>query len=486
MNGVKLLKRTEVEEAVYPFMGPARKITDIERARLAVEKLYQDKGYQTVSVQVPQQQLRGGIVIINVVEMPVERVEVRGAKYFSPEELKSELPSTQPGKVLNFNDLTKEMGVASRNSDRQITPSLEAGSTPGSVKVVLAVDDKPPLHGSLELNNRYSAETTALRLNGSVTATNLWQAGHMANLAFQVSPENINQVKVFSGYYFVALHSPDWLSLTLEGSKQDSNVSTLGAMDVAGRGETVGFRATASLPVVGDYFQTLNLGVSLKHFNQALKVSSTSSNTPVTYMPVCLAYDGSIMGKTSETNVNVSLNMGLRGIGSDESEFSDNRYGARGDFFYIRGDVSHERDLFWQLRGMAKLYYQVSDQPLISNEQYSAGGMDTVRGYLEAEALGDNAIGGTLELRSPQLAGLVGAFVKEWRVYSFVDAAHLGLVDALAEQKAGYNLWSVGIGTNFQLFTHFNGVLNLALPLADQTNTDAGQLRLTFRAWAEY
>ena len=35
-----------------------------------------------------------------------------------------------------------------------------------------------------------------------------------------------------------------------------------------------------------------------------------------------------------------------------------------------------------------KLDGQIADQPLISHEQYIAGGMTNVRGYKEAEALG--------------------------------------------------------------------------------------------------
>jgi hemolysin activation/secretion protein len=487
VSGVKLLGREEIEKAVYPFMGPERRMTDIEKARAAIEKAYQDKGYQTVAVQVPPQQIRGGIVKMRVVEMPVERVEVRGAKYFSPAQLKKELPSAQPGKVINFNELSKEIGVAGRSADRQITPSLEAGTTPGTVKVVLAVDDKLPIHGSLELNNRYSADTTALRLNGSVTATNLWQAGHMANLSFQLSPEDTSQVKVFSGYYFFAAKNPDWLSLTLEGSKQDSNVSTLGGLAVAGRGETLGLRATASLPGMGSYFHTLNASLSYKHFNQLLAAGSSDADTTmVTYYPLSVAYAGTYLGKNSETNLNTSATMGLRGLGSDESEFSYNRYGSRGDFFYVRADASHSREILWQFKATGRVYGQISDQPLISNEQYSAGGMDTVRGYLEAECLGDNAIGASFELRSPQLSGYAWSFVKDWTAYCFVDAAHLGLVDPLAQQDDSFNIWSLGIGTDFKLFSYFNGVLNLAVPMDDSTNSKAYEPRLTFRAWSEF
>src|SRR5215831_19580438 len=52
VRGAHHLARNVVEETVYPFLGPGRTTNDIEQARAALEKAYQDKGYQTVSVQI--------------------------------------------------------------------------------------------------------------------------------------------------------------------------------------------------------------------------------------------------------------------------------------------------------------------------------------------------------------------------------------------------------------------------------------------------
>jgi hemolysin activation/secretion protein len=49
VRGAKLLSATEVGEAVYPYLGPARTEAHIEQARAALEKAYHAKGYQTIS-----------------------------------------------------------------------------------------------------------------------------------------------------------------------------------------------------------------------------------------------------------------------------------------------------------------------------------------------------------------------------------------------------------------------------------------------------
>ena len=87
---------------------------------------------------------------------------------------------------------------------------------------------------------------------------------------------------------------------------------------------------------------------------------------------------------------------------------------------------------------------QVADQPLVSSEQFSIGGQDTVRGYLESEALGDYGIAGTLELRSPNIAPYLeqkldnplGQPVKfnafdEWRFFAFADVGRVRIHEPL-------------------------------------------------------
>jgi hemolysin activation/secretion protein len=85
--------------------------------------------------------------------------------------------------------------------------------------------------------------------------------------------------------------------------------------------------------------------------------------------------------------------------------------------------------------------------PLISNEQYSAGGATSVRGYLEAERLGDLGAALSLELYSPPLVS--GERVPDLRLFGFMDAASLRVEDPLPEQDASFRLGSAGAGLRF-------------------------------------
>ena len=288
VEGSHLLKQAEIGEAVYPFLGPGRTEQDVEQARAALEKVYKDKGYQTVSVQVPNPSGRGGIIMLQVTEATVGRLRVHGSRYFSLSEIKRRVPSLAEGQVPNFNDVTREMIALGQWPDRQIKSAAKPGAEPGTVDIDLNVKDSLPLHGSIELNNRYSPDTTQLRVNGSVSYNNLWQLGHTAGLSFQVSPENTNDVKVLSAYYQARLREVDWLSLMVLGTKQDSNVSTLGGSAVAGKGQILGARAIVSLPPGKDFFQSVSLGIDYKHFDQDVfvGVGTPAIKAPITYYPL--------------------------------------------------------------------------------------------------------------------------------------------------------------------------------------------------------
>jgi hemolysin activation/secretion protein len=487
VRGARKLPRSVIEETVYPFLGPGRTEQDVEGARAALEKAYQDKGYQTVSVQVPPQTPTHGVVVLQVSEQPIGRLRVRGSRYFSLNKIKEQAPSLAEGVVPKFSDVTNDIIALNQLPDRRITPGLHPGVEPGTFDVDLTVKDTLPLHGNLELNNRYSADTKPLRLNGTVSYNNLWQLGHSIGLSFQIAPENINQVKVFSGYYIARIPGVPWLTLSAIGVKQDSNVSTLGGVASAGRGEVASLRAIMTLPAGTDFYHTFTVGIDYKHFDQTASVDAGQLfTTPITYYPLSFDYSATWTKKGSVTDLDANVIANLRGLGSDDFEFDLNRFKARGSFFYLRGSIAHTHDLPHDLQLFGKVQGQIADQPLVSSEQFAGGGLATVRGYLEAETTGDNGVFGSIELRSPQLATWTKSEGNDWRAYVFADGGVLTLRDALPGQASSYTLASVGIGTRVRLLNHLNASLDAGVPLLDLIETDAFDTQVTVRLWTDF
>ncbi|MDP3850454.1 MAG: POTRA domain-containing protein [Luteolibacter sp.] len=487
VQGSTKLTKLEIEEAVYPFLGPGRTIADIEQARASLESAFRDKGYQTVSVVIPRQDPSRGLIRLEVIEGTIARVNVNGSHYFLPSRIKAQAPSLAPGSIPNFEKVKQEILALNRLPDRRVAPELKPGAEPGTFDVDLNVEDESPLHGSLELNNRYNPDTTPLRLNASISYGNLFQLGHTGSLSFQIAPENPDDARVWSGYYLARVS--DKTSLMLTATKQDSDVATLGGSASAGRGEIIGLRALYDLPYTPNFYQTFSFGIDYKNFDDNLTVGDASIPTPVTYYPLSANYSASITGKNSFTEFNTSVNLAFRGLGSADANFDRKRYQARGSYIYTRTDLAHTRDLKNGSQLYGKIQGQLSSQALINSEQFSGGGLGSARGYLESTTLGDDALFATAEFRSPSLIGTKdenGKQADEWRFHAFAEGGFTSIHDALPGQKSRENFFSAGAGTRFRLRDHYHGSLDLAVPFTSYTDTESGDIRITFRGWADF
>ena len=498
VEGADNLPQIEVEAAIYPFLGPQRSADDVEKARAAVEKAYHDKGLQTVSVAVPQQDAQRGFIVLRVAESRVGKLRVKGSRYFDTATIKSNAPSLGEGSLPNFKDVTKDIVSLNRWSDRRVTPALRAGVAPGTVDVDLNVEDTFPLHGSLELNNRQSPSTTALRSSITAHYDNLWQLGHSATVTFQEAPLNPKDAMVLSGSY-LARTDLDWLSVMVYGLKSDSSVATVGGSTVVGPGQVIGGRAVITLPTRGELFHTLSLGVDYKDFQQTLTLAQDSFSSPVRYVPLVASYGATWQGEGRLTQLNAAVTAGLRGIGSSPEEFDAKRFKATSNFIHLHADVAHTQELPEGFQLYGKLQAQITDQPLVSSEQLSLGGQDTIRGYLESEVLGDYGVAGTAELRTPNLAPYLEQKLQnpgstpikynafdELRFFTFADAGQVRLREPLTDQQNQFDLASYGVGMRMKTLRYLNSIVFVGVPLTSQQVTFANHPRISFRVWGEF
>lgn len=479
VRGNTLLQPDNIEDSVEPYLGPARSMDDVHAARDALQKLYQSKGYQSVVVEIPPQQVKNGVILLQVTENTIGRVRVEGAKYHSPQAIRDAVPSLTQGTVPNFNQVQQELTDLNRQPGRQVVPLLSPGSMPQTMDVTLKVNDSYPLHASVEVNNDHSAYTPDLRTITSVSYNNLWQLGHTISATYIVAPQDRHATEVYALSYLAPLNT-DW-SLLGSAYKSNSNANTLGGTTVLGKGNAVSLQATRQLPVLGgDYTQMVSFGFSRKHFDQNITLGGNTLLAPLTYYPLTAAYTGQRTTDKASTSFTFTGNFGVRGAGSGSQAFDNQRYNARADFADLRFDFNYVRSFAGDFAVATRASAQASDQPLISSEQFAAGGMSSVRGYLSAEETADNGAIASVELRTPSIHSWVGSFADDWRFHLFVDSARLMLIDPLAEQRGRFTLLSTGVGTTFTVFHDLTGDLEYAYPLRDGTQTRAHDGHLLF------
>jgi hemolysin activation/secretion protein len=452
--------------------------------------MYQERGYGTVFVDIPEQDVVGGVVKLKVNEGKVERLRVTGSRYFSLGRIKSKVPSLNKDSVPHLPTVQEELvALNKRSSDRSITPVLRPGKTPGKVEVELKVEDELPLHGSVEINDRYSADTTRLRVGGTVRYDNLWQKEHGVSASYQTSPEDTEEVKVFAGTYLWKFEDSDNL-LALYGVMSDTSVATVGTLGVIGSGVIVGARYIMPLTTLGNYYHNVTLGADYKDFDESVGLLGADTlETPISYVMFGPAYSGTWIKDEATSHLNAAVNFAPRGMGNTQEEFENKRFNAEPNFAYLRLSGDHSEPLGLGAAFFARLSGQIASGPLVSNEQFGAGGADTVRGYLESQALGDDGIIGTMEIRSPSLGkyfGLKEDKVQNLQLLAFTDAAQTRIRQPLPAQEEGTFLWSTGTGMRAGLFNHFDAELMWAYPLKESGTVREGESRFHFNFGYEF
>jgi len=496
VEGNTLMRTIDIERAVMPFLGEGKSIKDVEAARQNLEKIYHDHGYQTVLVNIPQQEVSGGVVRLTVVEAPVGQLAIKGSRYHSLENIEATVPQLQGGVVPNFNEVQKELAQLN-HTDLHVTPVLRASATPGQVDVDLNVQDTLPLHAMVEANNRYSANTSELRVIGEVSYDNLFQRNQSMSVEYQTAPEHPDQAKIWSVSYVIPTQGG--LVWALYAVRSDSNIAAVGDLDVIGDGSIYGVRLIDPLPSGSPtFYHNFTAGLDYKDFKQDVTLQGSDTlASPARYAPFTLQYTGTWLGPTapayqtaattgarSSTTLDLGTNFLISGFGAEGDQFAVKRAGAAPTYLIFHPGLQRQQLLPYSFSLVAKIDGQVASGPLISNEQFGAGGVESVRGYTESERLGDNGLRGSVELRTPQLLYGRPRFTSSY-FYIFFDGGRVRILDPLPAQRTGYDLASEGIGLRFKyggLSTDLDGARADTQGYVTRIGSYSAQFRVNY-AW---
>lgn len=491
--GNTLLPQTGIELVLTPFLGPDKSLETVQEAASQLERAYRNAGYPTVLVTVPDQNVVGGVVKLDVVEGKVARVRVSGSRYFLPSEIKQQVGALQPGQPLHVPSFQADLTqVNSANSHLRVTPVLKPGRTPGTMEVDLRVKDKLPLSASLELNNHNSIDTSELRTAASLSYDNLWQKHHSISVQTQNAPQELDESRVLAGTYIFPVLDES-TRVAVYAVKSESEVSALTDLTVVGNGEIYGLRLVQALGSNPGYVHSLSLGIDWKDFKESVNlVGADTDSTPINYSLFTGMYNGTFLGEKHTTRMGFNTSLGLRDFmgGGNADEFTYKRYYSRPNFFYLQGNVKHQQrfDNDWRINGRGK--FQMADSALISNEQFSAGGAASVRGYYESQEMGDNGLLASLELETPDFL----ASKAEWRARTFVDGAWLQLKDALSTDEDGNNrrvetedvLASAGVGMDYRMQKYLSLTVDAGVALREAIEIGQGDVRVHAAVTAEF
>lgn len=462
VQGNTLLPQDVVAAAVAPHAGAGRDFGDVQRALEALEAQFHARGYNVVTVQLPEQELDGGVVRLNVIETKIGRVRVSGNTVFDEANIRRSLPALKEGATPNIGLVSTQLKLANENPAKKVTLKLQGGEN-DEVDASLVVADQRAWQAMLNIDNTGTDATGKTHISASLQHANLFGRDHVGSIQYTTTAENPDQVAVYGMGYHVPLYAlGDSIDLYANYSDVDSGVVTAGIFDLAvsGRGTVYGGRYNHVLARRGEYSHRIVYGFDYKAFKNSVLLAGTNFGNDVTVHPLSVGYVGMMPTATGEYGFSATWSHNFPGgsRGGDRA-FAAARVGADPSYDVLRLSASASHALAgrmqgWQARVVANA--QLTSDALVPGEQFGAGGSASVRGFGEREVSADAGVNANFELYGPNLCGNAAW---QCRGLAFIDAAHVKRNHALPGELDSTTIASAGLGVRVA----FGNTMNLQL-----------------------
>lgn len=483
VSGDTLLGGDTIKSLVAPFQGKAKDFGDVQQALEALQEAYRTKGYSSVRVTLPEQELENGTVKLEVIEQKINSIKLEGNTSYTDENVMQALPTLKVGELPNIKEISKTLKIANQNPTKQTAVLFkDSEAKENTIDVTVKVNDEKPWKAFVNLDNTGNRESGHGRLSFGYQNFNLFGLDHRIVAQYITtphSPDNFfnsnREVRILALGYSIPLYAVgDSIDLTAVYSDTTSSTPTaltgiLG--DISGKGSVLGFRYNHNLPKINAYEQQVSFSID----NRATKSSHSSINgVPVTLAPaitttpVGLTYSGQWAPGDQQISFGISGYMNWVGI--------DN-HGDTGDFDAIQSD-DHFKKLTvnadyvkslpkdWQLH--VAYNGQFTTDHLAPIEQFRAGGINSVRGFRESVVAGDKGFRWSVEAITNNF-GKVISDKADLRAVLFTDHAHVsGNEDTTgANNIARQNISSIGAGLRFNYSKIFSSRLEVGRVMDD-------------------
>jgi len=470
-NTVPGLPDSVAQEIARLYLGKEVTLGDLNKICREITSFFEEDQKPVVSAVVPEQEVRGGVVQVLVVRGKMGKVQVEGNRWFKSENL-AEAVQLRSGEDLDIGTLTDNVAWLNGNPFRQVQPSLAPGEQSGTTDVILTVQDRFPVRPFASVDNFGVQSLGYNRFSTGLTVGDVWTGlDQQFNYQFLMSGSNA-QLLSNSGSYVIGL--PWQNNLNIFGTYSKANPEANGSFDQNGYFWQVSMRYNIPLPTLSlleglDYRHQTYLGYDYKASNTDIfflgqAISPTTNGLVGLYSisQFVLGYSLNLVDPLGSTAFETVLFGSPGGMGSNNDNTAFQNIDGGADAQYIYGKFSLNR--LFRLPGDASILLsgqiQQADSNLMPSESFGIGGYDTVRGYDQRAANGDNAYLGNIEIRSPpisfwQMAGEAQA-LDQLVFLAFLDYGQVLQYSPDTVTSENWHLMSIGPGLRYNVGPYFS------------------------------
>lgn len=425
VEGNTLLDPKKVESLLAPFTGKNRDFGDVQRALEVLQDAYLSRGYNAVRVLIPEQDLVGGRIRVQVIEARLRAVRIEGNKHFGNPNIRYGLPSLKVGESPNTHRIGQNLQLVNENPAKQERVVLQAADEAGQVDAVIRVEDDKPGRVLLFADNTGTPQTGNTRAGIGYQYANLLNRDQVVTAQVITSPSHANDVAIAGLGYHAPVYAWRGSFDVFAGYSDVDSGTVQGLFNVSGSGTIFGARYNQVLPRIDAYEQKLSLGWDYRKFRNSVQFVDTSESLvpDITIRPMSLAYSGRLSRVGSDLAAYVGYSRNLPGgPDGDQAAFDAQRPGANAKYSIWRFGASYTQAIPADFLLRLAFDGQRTSDPLVPGEQFGLGGANSVRGYYEREVASDIGRRVSLEGYSPDFGARLSS---SWRarLLVFADAA---------------------------------------------------------------
>ena len=403
-----LLQKAAFAERMKKFFGKPATLGGLDEITREVINYFREQGFPVVNVIVPQQTVKDGVIQVLAIEARVARVKVENARWFRPENVRSEV-RLREGDKIDANQLQDDMNWLNTNPFRTADLKFEPGEAEGTTDLVIDVKDRLPLRIYTTYDDYGIDLTGKNRQSVGLNLGNLFSLDHQMGFQYTTSWKDIfNSMNAYSGSYLIPL--PWRNTLTVFGSYTKSQAETLPGQNFQGDSWQMSGRYNVPLPTLDPVSHSLYAGLDFKQssnafliFGQNVATGPGSGLAPFNIFQLTAGYNANIPDELGMTGFDLGGFYSPGGVTDWNTTQQFQQVVLNSCSSYVYGKLNFNRTFLlpYKFTISGNFNGQLASTPLMPTEEYGLGGYNTVRGYDERSANGDNAYVFNVELRTP-------------------------------------------------------------------------------------
>lgn len=461
ISGNTAVSSEELAQIAAPYQNRIVTSTELLELRNKLSLHYVGKGHVNSGAVLPDQEIKDGVVRYRIVEGALTDIELSGNERLRASYVLNRI-RLRAGPPLNVNQLQESLQLLQQSGlIERVSAELVPGTMPGESRLKISVEEARQYQIGIVVANDRSPSVGPYRLEVFGVHRNLTGFGDSIDARRDVT----RGIENYALAYSFPVSARDTL-LTIRATRNDSLViePPFDAIDITSKSSTVSLGL--SHPLTKDIFGSFTLGLAVERrksetflmgepFSFSAGIPNGESKVDV------LRFSQDLLRREASRVIALrsTLSRGRTNATPQTAGIGPGRHFLSwlGQFQWAQLHAASGQQL------IARLDAQWTDHPLMPIEKLAFGGMNTVRGYRENQALRDRGYVLSLEYRYPVFSEATTGI----RLYiaPFVDYGRGWNADSTP--TAPDDISSAGLGLLFEYSQRLQARLYVGKPFRD-------------------